>query len=53
MRGVTVPLYQKGIHNIISTHTPHARRDDYSVLNILAEIISTHTPHARRDAYSW
>ena len=33
----------------ISTHTPHARRDQSLTLCIYLPIISTHTPHARRD----
>ena len=35
---------------VISTHTPHARRDmilEFFVF--LFDVISTHTPHARRD----
>ena len=53
MRGVTrgaTAIYQQ---DIISTHTPHARRD---VIQLTAETfdaaISTHTPHARRDCGS-
>ena len=33
----------------ISTHTPHARRDNELSKNGIENIISTHTPHARRD----
>ena len=50
MRGVTPDI--GGIVNLIhiSTHTPHARRDD--LLNLVEDLatISTHTPHARRDS---
>ena len=34
---------------VISTHTPHARRDVLLLLLRLRSEISTHTPHARRD----
>ena len=37
------------LRHIISTHTPHARRDDRLTGNKNAYSISTHTPHARRD----
>ena len=39
---------------MISTHTPHARRDKskWNKANY-DEIISTHTPHARRDKSKW
>ena len=33
----------------ISTHTPHARRDDDEWTYTDEYYISTHTPHARRD----
>ena len=33
----------------ISTHTPHAGRDDKGNPRIEVRIISTHTPHAGRD----
>ena len=35
--------------SVISTHTPHARRDRNAKKTRAAEMISTHTPHARRD----
>ena len=50
MRGVTNGLAHSHRDTLISTHTPHARRDlavIYSLFSILS--ISTHTPHARRD----
>ena len=34
----------------ISTHTPHARCDDWTICLGLVHHISTHTPHARCDA---
>ena len=34
---------------VISTHTPHARRDLCEHFNAKLMNISTHTPHARRD----
>ena len=49
MRGVTndkplmFTLYE------ISTHTPHAGRDNDNLLDVVAFRISTHTPHAGRD----
>ena len=51
MRGVTaeVQLDEKG--RIISTHTPHARRDENPILFTSDQFISTHTPHARRDVF--
>ena len=51
MRGVTTGLEYPEIQRfVISTHTPHARRD-LGVRGILGQPreISTHTPHARRD----
>ena len=33
----------------ISTHTPHAGRDQAAITLFMAFIISTHTPHAGRD----
>ena len=36
-------------NNIISTHTPHARRDLIEFDPMRNFDISTHTPHARRD----
>ena len=49
MRGVTVLQIVVTAEPIISTHTPHARRD--FVVSRLGRRwgISTHTPHARRD----
>ena len=39
--------------NRISTHTPHARRDEMTVDTLRILDISTHTPHARRDIISF
>ena len=48
MRGVTF-IHYKGICSYrISTHTPHARRDDYRYKPSRVTGISTHTPHAGR-----
>ena len=50
MRGVT--KIHVNVHKTtgISTHTPHARRDEiHRAARFLFLIISTHTPHARRD----
>ena len=51
MRGVTIDNGQTAEEFIISTHTPHARRDRMltDVSDLIA--ISTHTPHARRDLH--
>ena len=40
---------KKYLNPQISTHTPHARRDDVSCTCFQQPRISTHTPHARRD----
>ena len=49
MRGVTHVNQSLPKILIISTHTPHARRD-CNLRKRRSEIqISTHTPHARRD----
>ena len=49
MRGVTV-VYSVFCYSLmISTHTPHARRDRKCKGGSKAIAISTHTPHARRD----
>ena len=50
MRGVTISLLNDLLLEDISTHTPHARRDQNGWLNANDIRISTHTPHARRDA---
>ena len=52
MRGVTQEINFTRLHGVISTHTPHARRDRYQFRTFLANPISTHTPHARRDTIS-
>ena len=52
MRGVTTLAPFKYSTDNISTHTPHARRDDINQNIILSILISTHTPHARRDSVS-
>ena len=49
MRGVTGPFCGLGSADVISTHTPHARRDILFSINLQLYKISTHTPHARRD----
>ena len=49
MRGVTLRMAFQIQKLYISTHTPHARRDN-AIAELLAKTeISTHTPHARRD----
>ena len=49
MRGVTACFGKLKPLIIISTHTPHARRDHW-MSNLDGNVwISTHTPHARRD----
>ena len=52
MRGVTCFFHYSLLIQLISTHTPHARRDVFSVAVCNADNISTHTPHARRDVSS-
>ena len=49
MRGVTVRWKLLQSNMTISTHTPHARRDDLLPSGSITFKISTHTPHARRD----
>ena len=49
MRGVTAACKTATILSIISTHTPHARRDKTVAEVAKYSVISTHTPHARRD----
>ena len=49
MRGVTFECGWVCLLKDISTHTPHARRDDVSCTCFQQPRISTHTPHARRD----
>ena len=49
MRGVTVVNDYKPDTIYISTHTPHARRDNSFCCVCIVALISTHTPHARRD----
>ena len=51
MRGVTYSLLIIDDLGVISTHTPHARRDPFAVSKPKSINISTHTPHARRDLY--
>mgnify|MGYP004661918473 CR=1 FL=1 len=50
MRGVTAKLDADMSVADISTHTPHARRDEAQYQMTTDYVISTHTPHARRDA---
>ena len=49
MRGVTYSVHTVCAVLVISTHTPHARRDIIRLHAPIAAWISTHTPHARRD----
>ena len=50
MRGVTAMIREETALLKISTHTPHARRDQLQKIRVPRVIfISTHTPHARRD----
>ena len=50
MRGVTGNIVVCPTPTGISTHTPHARRDQFDLwLAQWDTAISTHTPHARRD----
>ena len=51
MRGVTKTDYKARTAQAISTHTPHARRDELRANQIKRVSISTHTPHARRDRH--
>ena len=53
MRGVTFGILIPTRYPIISTHTPHARRDYRSAFDRVENGISTHTPHARRDPPRW
>ena len=50
MRGVTSSQVRAIAFEVISTHTPHARRDIKDEISKFLGVISTHTPHARRDA---
>ena len=50
MRGVTLALMISFTSKLISTHTPHARRDTCDLVLVDTADISTHTPHARRDS---
>ena len=52
MRGVTSAPIVIPAKIVISTHTPHARRDIMLNGDITKHCISTHTPHARRDEKS-
>ena len=49
MRGVTYVCFGRASGCRISTHTPHARRDERIGIDGEQYEISTHTPHARRD----
>ena len=49
MRGVTMQRQSSALGFLISTHTPHARRDQAEPRERQRRTISTHTPHARRD----
>ena len=51
MRGVTAFVWEQIQRLKISTHTPHARRDQIPPALDRQRIISTHTPHARRDMW--
>ena len=50
MRGVTWDEKARTDTVLISTHTPHARRDFSCEIRPQIPRISTHTPHARRDS---
>ena len=50
MRGVTTSDEYLSGNIYISTHTPHARRDEQQIEKTRQFAISTHTPHARRDS---
>ena len=52
MRGVTILILSIFLLIKISTHTPHARRDEVHMTIKEMRTISTHTPHARRDSFS-
>ena len=52
MRGVTDSANKTVATLMISTHTPHARRDRNDLTIRRTSFISTHTPHARRDQKS-
>ena len=49
MRGVTFKDIGRVYDCRISTHTPHAGRDDERLAHPKIDDISTHTPHAGRD----
>ena len=50
MRGATCLKNYTVFILMISTHTPHAGRDQFGEdTNMMAMAISTHTPHAGRD----
>ena len=51
MRGVTLSFPLCPLVLLISTHTPHARRDVLPYFLFVEYEISTHTPHARRDFF--
>ena len=51
MRGVTALFPNVHRYAQISTHTPHARRDELDINEVQKITISTHTPHARRDQF--
>ena len=53
MRGVTILILSIFLLIKISTHTPHARRDEVHMTIKEMRTISTHTPHARRDSDTW
>ena len=52
MWGVTLFYVQLSNFDIISTHTPHVRRDKGVYLLDVKIGISTHTPHVRRDGWT-
>ena len=49
MRGVTTAAVPIFAAVFISTHTPHAGRDNSCTFRVKCAQISTHTPHAGRD----
>ena len=49
MRGVTLPLQERGNVGEISTRTPHAGSDPKFIARKGKDAISTRTPHAGSD----
>ena len=49
MRDVTENHIYPRIMEVVSTHTPHAGRDNNCIDFTCSIVVSTHTPHAGRD----